>query len=134
MKAYFTLKPVNIEAVVKNAEYAKAEGMLPTEVKPIARVSLNQEQYTAFCRDPLKDWNFLAPHADISMFQGEDEADCVVIECPNMISLAVCCEGYTYGRYVGCIVSSFDLTIMVNRIKHLLNPHFDERRTPLLGW
>lgn len=134
MKAYFTRKPINIEAVVKNAEYAKAEGMLPTEVKPIAKVTLNQEEYTAFCRDPLKDWSFLAPHADISMFRGEDEAYCVVIECPNMISLAVCCEGYTYGRYVGCLVSPFDLKILANRIQQAINAGFGERRTPLFSW
>lgn len=134
MKAYFTRKPINIEAVVSNAEYAKAEGMLPTEVKPIARVTLDQEQYAAFCRDPLKDWNFLAPHADISMFRGEDEADCVVIECPNMISLAVCCEGYTYGRYVGCLVSPFDLKILANRLQQAISVGIGERRTPLISW
>ena len=133
MRAYFTRKPPNIEAVMSNAEYAKAEGMVPTDVNPIARVKLGLEQYTAFCRDPLKDREFLKPYADRSMFR-TNAADSVILECPDMISLAVCCEGYTYGRYVGCLVSPFDLTIIVNRIKQLFATDFDERTSPLLSW
>ena len=133
MRAYFTRKPLNIEAVMNNAEYAKAEGMVPTDVNPIARVKLGLEQYTAFCRDPLKDWEFLKPYTDQSMFR-TNAADSVILECPDMISLAVCCEGYTYGRYVGCLVSPFDLTIIVNHIKRLFTVGFNVRRTPLFGW
>ena len=133
MRAYFTRKPPNIEVVVNNAEYAKAEGMLPTDVNPIARVKLDPNQYTAFCRDPLKDWEFLAAYADKSMFRA-NAADSVIIECPEKISLAVCCEGYTYGRYVGCLVSPFDMTVVVNRIKQLFDAGIEERRTPLLSW
>ena len=51
-----------------------------------------------------------------------------------MISLAVCCEGYTYGRYVGCLVSPLDMAVVANRIKQFLDTSIKERRTPLLSW
>jgi len=132
VRAYFTRKPPNISVVMNNAEYAKAEGMLPTNVNPIAWVKLDLKQYAEFCRDPLKDWEFLKPYADRSMFRAH-AADSVILECTDMISLAVCCEGYTYGRYVGCLVSPFDLKIIVSRIKRFFDAGFDERRTPLLS-
>lgn len=133
MRAYFTRKPPNIEAVVQNAEYAKAEGMLPTDVNPIARIKLDLEHYTAFCQAPLNDWEFLKPYAENSMFRA-NTADSVILECPDMISLAVCCEWYSYGRYVGCLVSPFDLMIAVNYIKRFFDAGFEERRMPLLSW
>lgn len=107
--------------------------MLPTDVNPIARVKLDLEQYDAFCRDPLKDWEFLKPYADRSMFRA-NAADSVILECPDMISLAVCCGGEPCERYVGCLVSPFDLTIIINRIKRLFTVGFNVRRTPLFGW
>ena len=103
MRAYFTRKPPNIEAVMSNAEYAKAVGMVPTDLNPIARVKLDLEQYTAFCKEPLKDWEFLKPYADQSMFRA-DTSDSVILECSDMISLAVCLEGFIYGRYVGRLI------------------------------
>jgi hypothetical protein len=133
MRAYFTRRPSSIEAVMNNAERAKTDGMLPTEVNPIARVELEPEQYAAFCRTPMKDWDFLSAHADMSMYR-TDEADCIIIECPNMISLAVCCDGYAYGRYVGCLVSPFDLMVFVNRIRHFFETCFEEHNSPLLSW
>ena len=130
MRAYFTRKPRSIEDVINNAECAKAKGILPTAVKPIARLKLDLDEYTAFCQDPARNWSFLTTYADESMFHG-DRANCVILDCPDMVSLAVCCEGYSYGRYVGCLVSPFDPSILANRIHALLAGFLDETAMPL---
>ena len=103
MKAYFTRKPMNIEDAKANAAWAKAEHQEPVEVTPIAFVSLTPAQYAAFCKAPLKDWDFLAPYADRSGFT-KDGADCVIIECEGLSGIALALEGFTYGRYVGWLV------------------------------
>ena len=103
MKAYFTRKPMTIEDVKANAEWAKAEHQKPIAVTPIALVTLTSAQYSSFCKAPLKDWDFLVPYADQSGFT-KDGADCVIIECKDHPSIAVALEGFTYGRYVGWLV------------------------------
>ena len=82
MKAYFTRKPMTIEDAKVNAAWAKAERQEPVEVTPIASVPLTPAQYAAFCKAPLRDWDFLAPYADQSGFT-KDGADCVIIECED---------------------------------------------------
>ena len=103
MKAYFTRKPMTIEDAKANAAWAKAERQEPVEVTPIASVPLTPAQYAAFCKAPLRDWDFLAPYADQSGFT-KDGADCVIIECEDHPSIALALEGFTYGRYVGWLV------------------------------
>ena len=62
MKAYFIRKPMTVEGVKANAAWAKAERQEPVEVTAIASVPLTPAQYAAFCKAPLKDWDFLAPY------------------------------------------------------------------------
>lgn len=61
MKAYFTRKPMNMDEAKANAAWAETEHQEPTEVNPIATVTLTPAQYAAFCKAPLKDWDFLIP-------------------------------------------------------------------------
>jgi len=103
MKAYFSRKPMTIGEVKTNAEWAMEKRQEPVEVTPIAFVPLTPAQYAAFCKAPLKDWDFLAPYADQSGFT-KDGADCVIIECEDQPSIALALEGFTYGRYVGWLV------------------------------
>ena len=100
MKAYFTRKPMNLDEAKANAAWAKAEHQEPTEVNPIATVTLIPAQYAAFCKAPLKDWDFLIPYADQSGFT-KDGADCVIIECEGQPSIPLALEGFAYGRYFG---------------------------------
>ena len=103
MKAYFTRKPMTIEDAKANAEWAKAKRQEPVEVNPIATVTLSPAQYTAFCKAPLTDWDFLVPYADQSGFT-RDGADCVIIECDGQPSIALALEGFAYGRHSGWLV------------------------------
>ena len=103
MKAYFTRKPMTIEDAKANVEWAKAERQKPIVVTPIASVPLTPAQYAAFCKAPLKDWDFLVPYADQSGFT-KDGADCVIIECEGQPSIALALEGFAYGRYCGWLV------------------------------
>ena len=61
MKAYFTRKPMNMDEAKANAAWAETEHQEPTEVNPIATVTLTPAQYAAFCKAPLKDRDFLIP-------------------------------------------------------------------------
>ena len=103
MKAYFTRKPMSIMDVIENALQDKEERIEPMSVNPIANVHLNVTDFTDFCSCPVADAPFLAPYADAACFT-DDGADCVIVSGPGKVSLAVCCEGYAYGRYVGWIV------------------------------
>ena len=97
MRAYFTRKPENLEEVKNNAKRAEAT---PVELNVIARVSLNLDQFSDFWANPLLDRDYLAPHAERSVFT-EEGADCMMLECLGMMRIPVVLEGFEYGRYVG---------------------------------
>lgn len=106
MQGYLVSRPER----VKNAKFAgrwqRKHGIPPVEINPIGTVQLSQEKYIAFCDAPLQDWGFLAPFAEQSAFRADGHADCVILEAAKQHRIAVCLEGYSYGRYVAYILES----------------------------
>ena len=100
MQGFFVRKPQCVKDAEKIISWSTKHRDVPVEINPIGEAKLTYERYMRFCNEPLQEWGFLKPYAEVAVFHDETHADCVIVWTSGQRRIAVCLEGYCYPRYV----------------------------------
>ena len=115
-KGYFTRKPADLEEVKYFHREARRDNEEPDTIEKIGEVILTKAEYRDFCKNLVcKDYDFLKPFTEESYFT-ETTARCVMVGAPGEHLLAVCLEGYTYGRYVAWPFGSREVRVPEDKV------------------